>query len=220
MKTKRLIGNDIVDLKTSDALNFPQKTRFVKRVLCEGEQAFFFKNNQSIALFWSYWSAKEAVYRMIKKMDPTVSFSHRSYQVNFLETKRNPSVGYVTYEGLTFHVAFSTTPHWVHCIATSINNTQKIVSRISSNDEIKSDNISFCPEELQSVYSKESFLVRCLTKNMLKEVTGKDFEIQRPLLLKKFGPPEIWHNGKKCTDMDLSMSHDGSYCAGVILQSP
>lgn len=216
MNTKQLIGNDIVDLKTPDALHFPYKPRYIKRVLCEEEQLFFLSKNKSIDLFWSYWSAKEAVYRIIKKKDPNSFFSPHAYQVYFLEKTACPSAGSVTHKGLTYPVTFSRTNDWVHCIATTLNNTNQIITRISLNDEIESDDFSLCPEEMLSVHSKESFLVRCLSKDLLKDLTGKDFQIQRAPLLKKFAPPALWHNGKKCTDIDLSMSHDGSFCAAVI----
>ena len=213
---KQLIGNDIVDLDTSEAQSYPKNARYVKRVLCEGEQKSFFEQNNSTLLFWIFWSAKESVYKIIKKNEPNAIFSHRLYECKLSEVTAESASGFVTYMKKEYPVHFTITPEWVHCIASSLENNDQLVSITRLNSLIQFENISFSTEELPSIHSKESFLVRCLMKNLMTNITGEDFQIQRPQLIKKFAPPELWLKDNKCTDMDISMSHDGRYCAGVV----
>ena len=217
MNTKQFVGNDIVDLKTSDAINYPKNLRFVKRVLCEQEQQKFFTHSNSSILFWMFWAAKEAVYKIIKKINPKTTFSHRSFQVTLNEYNSETALGYVTYRDTRYFVSFTISKEWVHCVAISGNNFGKIVYQVKANHKILCDPASFSQSETDSMHSPESFLVRCLVKNIFKDQNGNDCEIRREPLLKKFGPPELWLDGKKKWDIDLSMSHDGNYCAGLIL---
>jgi phosphopantetheinyl transferase (holo-ACP synthase) len=217
LNLQHFIGNDIVDLNTFDAINYPKNLRFVKRVMCEEEQELLFRPGNPDTVFWLHWAAKEAVYKIVKKIEPHSIFSHQLFHLKRLEINHDTAKGYVRYKEQEYPVTFSLAQDWIHCIANTINYTGKIISIVKPNDEIEFRHWSIRSEELTSVHSKESLLVRCLVKNMLKNVTGKDFEILRPLLLKKFGPPELWLDGQKCRDMDLSMSHDGNYCAGIIL---
>lgn len=217
MNLKQLIGNDIVDLKTDDAISYPKNLRLVNRIMCEEEQESFYHLGGSNTMFWIHWAAKEAVFKIIKKLDQYSIFSHRLYQLKLLEVNTESAVGFVSYKAEVYPVTFSFNQYWVHCMATTIYETGHIISSVRPNTEIEFSQWSLKPQELASIHSKESLLVRCLVKNILKDLTGRNFEVQRPVLLKKFGPPELWINDKKCRDMDLSMSHDGNYCAGLIL---
>jgi phosphopantetheinyl transferase (holo-ACP synthase) len=210
---KHIIGNDLVDLNTPDAKNYPKKQRFIQRVLCDSEQEFYKGHQYYRTIFWILWSAKEAVYKIVKKFHQEAVFAHKLYvcEINFLSNEF--ASGFVTYNNLKYPVTFSITPNWVHCIATTSNHKGKIIFRIMANSEIKSTEIKFSEEELASIHSIESSLVRHLTKDILKKVTGKDFEIKRARLLKKFAPPELWLDQKRVPDIDISMSHDGKYCA-------
>jgi phosphopantetheine--protein transferase-like protein len=212
----QLVGNDIVDLNTSDAINYPKNLRFIKRVLCEQEQQDFFDHSNSSILFWKYWAAKEAVFKIIKKIDPNTTFAHRLFQVTLEKNTQSSASGYVTYRDTRYNIIFTLSPGWIHCVATNGNNFGKIVYQVIANNKITCDPNDFTADETASIFSPESFLVRRLVKNIFRAHNGTNCEIRRQPLLKKFGPPEIWINGEK-KDIDLSMSHDGNYCAGLIL---
>lgn len=217
MRMNHLVGNDIVDLKTLDALNYPKNLRFVRRVLCEQEQQVFFAHSNSIPLFWMFWAAKEAVFKIIKKIDPHATFSHRSFQVTIEWDNLETASGLVTYREEIHPVTFTITPEWVHCIATNGNHFGNIAYQVSANNEITCDPSDFTPDEMASIFSSESFLVRMLVKNIFRAHNGTNCEVRRRPLIKKFGPPEIWCQGEKKRDIDVSMSHDGNYCAALIL---
>lgn len=214
---KNYVGNDIVDLTTTDAINLSKSLRFIKRVLTEDEQCYFFSHGNSTTLFWIYWAAKEAVYKIIKKLAPDSIFSHQAYILSLQKFTEESGHGYVTYQKERFQVAFSITANLVHCIAAPISAVGHIVSEVKTHDKISHIHSAFSSRELCSVHSGESYLVRCLIKNMLKDITGNDYEIYRRSLPNHYGPPEVWLGGKKCDSLDISMSHDGNYCAGLIL---
>ena len=216
MNMKQFVGNDIVDLQTSDAINYPKNLRFVKRVLCEQELQDFFAHSNPSILFWMYWAAKEAVFKIIKKIDPKTTFSHRSFQVTLKENNLKAASGYVTHRDTRYSVTLMISQEWVHCVAVSGHNFGKIVYQVKANHNIPCDPGTFSQSETASIHSPESFLVRCLVKNIFKDHNGKNCEIRREPLFKKFGPPELWLDGEKKWDIDLSMSHDGNYCAGLI----
>jgi len=214
---KNYIGNDIVDLTTNDALTYPTNSRFVNRVLSKEEQIFFFNHANDIKIFWLHWSAKEAVYKIIKKIEPKTFFSYHAYVLTLQEVTSESAYGFVTYQDDKYPVAFSISTVLIHCVAAPMKAKGHLVSEVKAHDKISTLDISFSPRELSSIHSSESFLVRCLVKNMLKDVTGMDYEIYRRPLLQKFGPPEVWMSGMKCETLDISMSHDGNFCAGLIL---
>lgn len=214
---KNFIGNDIVDLTTADAINFPKSLRFVKRVLAEEELQFFKLHGSPVTLFWIHWSAKEAVYKVVKKIAPDSVFSHQAYVLTLDKLTDESGYGLVTYLDQKYKVAFTFTDKLVHCIATPIDASGHIISEVKMMDKISRRDHAFSNQELTSVHSGESFLVRCLLKNMLKDITGNEYQIYRRPLQKKYGPPEVWMEGKKCDSLDISMSHDGDYCAGLIL---
>lgn len=214
---KNFIGNDIVDLTTSDAINFSASLRFVKRVLTEEEYNYYILNGSSPTLFWIHWAAKESVFKIVKKISSDVNFSHQAFQLNLEYLSDESGHGVVTYKSNKYQVAFSISEKLVHCIACPEVVTGHIVSEVKALDKISRVESSFSNRELHSVHSGESFLVRCLLKNMLKDITGKDYEILRQPLPKNYGPPEVWLEGKRCESIDISMSHDGDYCAGLVL---
>lgn len=217
MKTKNYVGNDVVDLTTSDAINYPTNIRYVRRVLATDEWNYFHSHSRDVSIFWMHWAAKEAVYKIVKKLEPAAIFSHNSYVLTIQELFSESASGFVNYHNTRFQVTFTITPVYIHCIATSAGAKGLIVSQVQELDQITHVPSIMSERELISVHSGESYLVRCLIKNMLKNISGCDYEIYRQPLAKNYGPPEAWMEGALCRNVDISMSHDGNYCAGLIL---
>lgn len=203
------VGNDLVDLNSPEARLYASDTRFVARVLTDSEQEYYYQNYSPLT-FWMHWAAKEAVYKVIKKLEPDAVFSHRMFEFKPEEISETIANGTVLYKNVVHQVKFTITADWIHC-TTSTPGTKKILTLIRHNDKI--ENCDFSGIELGSIYSKESKLVRSLAKRLLKEHFKKDYEIRRPMLDRKFGPPEIWCEGKRVHELDLSLSHDHQYCA-------
>lgn len=210
---KNSVGNDLVDLSSADARTFSSNTRFIDRVLNEREKKFYLERSPSVALFWMHWAAKEAVYKFIKKESGQTVFSHRLFEFDLVTMEEKTAKGTITYKGCSYPVIISLNPDWVHC-TTSAPGTKEVLTLISHKNNIKS--CTFTGVELASIYSQESKLVRSLAKNLLKQNFDQEYEIRRPLIDRKFGPPEIWHNGQRVPGLDLSLSHDHEFCAVAI----
>lgn len=69
------IGNDIVDLNAKEPDLHP---RFVSRVFSPMERE---EIGQNIAKLWQYWSAKEASYKALKRINRNLIFSPRKFEV-------------------------------------------------------------------------------------------------------------------------------------------
>lgn len=79
-----MIGNDIVDLSDADCLPGSQHKRFDFRVFTTRERALLRASNNSNALRWSLWAAKEASYKLQRKRlwPAPLGFAHRQHEVS------------------------------------------------------------------------------------------------------------------------------------------
>ncbi len=78
-----MLGNDIVDLSDLETQPGAQHPRFDSRVFTREERARLDQSRDSHRLRWSYWAAKEATYKWLRKRDEDVIFSPRSMSVSF-----------------------------------------------------------------------------------------------------------------------------------------
>ncbi len=62
------IGNDLVDLRTSEP---PLHARYMSRVFTAQEQEAI---GDGLPMLWLHWAAKEAAYKAFKRIDSTLSF--------------------------------------------------------------------------------------------------------------------------------------------------
>ena len=78
-----MLGNDIVDLSDLETQPGVQHPRFDARVFTEEERARLTGHADPHRLRWSYWSAKEATYKWLRKQNESVIFSPRGMSVFF-----------------------------------------------------------------------------------------------------------------------------------------
>lgn len=214
----KFVGNDIVDLNTRDAKEFPLNPRYLKKALREDELIYLENIQSNSTTFWFLWAAKEAVYKVVKKEDQHALFSHKLFKVENLKIESEIPTAIVTYSLKKYYVEFKFNQEWVHCTCLPIEPNGKVYSIIKHQAEIECHNEYFNAEERKSIKTEESLKVRCLLKKTLKDLTGYQYEIRRISQLREFGPPELWMNGKPIQDFDISLSHDGNYCAVTIFQ--
>lgn len=212
-KLKTYVGNDIVDLKTSDALTFFQSEKYRKRVLREDELSSVLESKDPFIYFWIYWSIKEAAYKVAKKIDPTIVFSHKLFKVNILSMNENEGTSLVAFNQFNHFVKFEFNEDLVYSTCFPISNQQELISCFELNTKISYEEFTFNEEEKKSIHSIESLLVRCLAKKYFRDKGLPEFKIIRKEHYKKFLPPEIYDGSNKNEMIDISMSHDGRYCA-------
>ncbi len=226
---QQLIGNDIVDLTTSDALFKSQNQRFLKRVLGKDELTELKKHNnvkdQDIYL-WSCWAAKEAVYKVVKKKMPEIIFSHSRFVIknfNLLELiKKKYTHTYVQFQEDAYPIRLEISNDYIHCIALNFgdfSNKLKICWKVESNSKLESIDMLFSKEEEGSIYSTESRNVRKLAKTLLFQKGVKDAEVIRSTTAqRRLSPPKLFRNNDEIKGHDISLSHDGKYSScGFIL---
>jgi len=215
--TSLYVGNDIVDLTLKDNIGKSHDYRFLNRVFTASEQNFLNQSTNKDASLWKMWAAKEAAYKILKKCDPDLIFSHLKFVVTAQECQTR---GMVKHHDKVISVRWEENADWVHCIAHMQSEDcpyRHFVWQVSSLAEHVSSKIPFSSRESASIYSSASRSVRVQTKKLLQKLGLEQVEIVRELLKNKFGPPFIMDSGHKNEDCDISMSHDGNFVASAII---
>jgi phosphopantetheinyl transferase (holo-ACP synthase) len=77
-----MLGDDVVDLGDPEARPGAQHPRFDARVLAPSERAALAASAAPDRLRWVLWAAKEAAYKLARKLDPRAPFSPRRFVVS------------------------------------------------------------------------------------------------------------------------------------------
>jgi phosphopantetheinyl transferase (holo-ACP synthase) len=213
-----VIGNDIVDLRLSGNRGKSGDRRFLDRVCTPEEKAFIGEfADHSDRRLWVVWAAKEAAYKALAKRDAFIdavpvqyrTVFHRVVPIAEAATGRLLSFqGRVqTPAGEAFFQACSTVHH-VHCLA------------VAGGDALPAG-IEWCILDLPEGQDPSSWLRRAALEALARRL---GVPVQR-LAISRFpgprgkGPPRVLE-GSRLLDVDLSLSHDGSYGAYAFLEEP
>ncbi len=90
-----MIGNDVVDLRDRDARPETLHPRFDARVFSPAERLALERSEDPDRQRWRLWSAKEAAYKLARKLDPSSTFSPSRFEVELDRDSR----GTVCYRG-------------------------------------------------------------------------------------------------------------------------
>lgn len=213
------VGNDIVDLKTPEAMGKSSDIRFVQRILNPDEQKAVLSSDHADRFLWAFWAAKECAYKAVSKSFPEVSSAPRRYSVGFevgfevgLDSEKVSGVlsGIVNTPHGIVPVRVDFHEDYVHCIGIDqcSDDLEKIVFGLK---EIE-------PDKQPGSYSlseHESIMVRRLAKERIVSLFGRepdDIHIRRNKTSNGQGPPTVYYRGKK-DNIDISLSHDGRFAA-------
>ena len=108
-----LVGNDIVDLHDPDSQPEALHPRFDTRVFTPDEREALSASASRHSLRWTFWAAKESAYKVAKKLDPTVRFLPRDFEV-----RRTEGASVVVHETGSFDLRVERTDEWVRAVAT------------------------------------------------------------------------------------------------------
>jgi phosphopantetheinyl transferase (holo-ACP synthase) len=108
-----MVGNDVVDMGDREILEGPAHPRFDLRVFAPEERAAMRASGQQGRIRWLLWSAKEAAYKLARKLDPGVVFSPSRFVVE-LEASGD---GTVVHEGRRFAVRSAEAGKALHTLA-------------------------------------------------------------------------------------------------------
>ena len=74
-----MVGNDIVDLRDPESRSESLHPRFDTRVFSARERARIAASAEPERLRWKLWAAKEAVYKLVRKLVATTVFSPQRF---------------------------------------------------------------------------------------------------------------------------------------------
>jgi len=83
-----MVGDDLVDLGDPEVCSGAQHPRFDARVFAPAELAALAASPVAGRLRWILWAAKEAAYKLARKLDPGVAFSPSRFVVSLDATLR------------------------------------------------------------------------------------------------------------------------------------
>jgi phosphopantetheinyl transferase (holo-ACP synthase) len=219
------VGNDLVDLIEKENGDRPQNVRFVHRVLAAEERRPLDESSDKVTTFAILWSGKEAAYKILKKVDSSLLFSHSKFVVSINKGRKAPNQleGHVSYKEHQIPMSWEINPKWVHGLAHySLEGQTSEPSffswRLDTLDAFSPDDTNFTLQEKGSIHSHASSSVRMQAKKMLQNEGENSIELIRPMAGKKFGPPQIWQEGTQLEKWDISMSHDGSFVASALIR--
>ena len=152
---------------------------------------------------WAFWAAQEACFKVLQKVDSTLVFSPRHFEVE--GSPENSPSSLLHFQKKKLFVSWTSGQGWVHCLATwsdtCFSDTSTSQVRI---------------ETFDSNLFTESVAVRILAKQLLEDLGWHDVEFRR--VLREDSRP-LWpqaYCGSALLPVDISFSHDGKFIAVAI----
>ncbi len=191
-----MIGNDVVDLLDRDARPETLHPRFDARVFSPAERLALEQSEDPNRQRWRLWSAKEAAYKVARKLDASSTFSPSRFQV---ELDRD-ACGTVCYRGRRFAVRVLEQDGGLHALATweAAPDVELVhaLLRLPATSTLR-------PGEL----SRAARRLACERIAPRLGVAAADLEVR-----KRERIPELWL-GAEPLPVDLSLSHHGELVA-------
>ena len=199
-----LVGNDVVDLTLEGSVQKFQDRRFLERVFTWEERQIIHSADYPDVVLWGFWAAKEASFKLIKKLNDGVVFSPQNIVV-----QGNPETdptGQAILGPYVVAVTWTGGVGWVHALATQPTRSSNCLFRVESRPSQQNFEQSF----------SESAEVRALAQRLLAEIGWPSTRIERARRPDgRLQWPTVFA-GSTGLPVDVSLSHDGSYLAAAI----
>jgi phosphopantetheinyl transferase (holo-ACP synthase) len=187
-----MVGNDVVDLFDPAVVAGPRHPRFDARVFAPSEHRALRESAEPNPLRWVFWAAKEAAYKVAKKLDAAAVWSPLRFVVCF----ERGLEGAVEYKGLRIPVQVERDAERVHALATD---------QVESFARLRS-----CVARLESPAADASAAVRLLAREQLAPLLGARVE---QLEIARRGRIPVLRSAGHDAPFDLSLSHHGRFVA-------
>jgi phosphopantetheinyl transferase (holo-ACP synthase) len=187
-----MVGNDVVDLHARAVVAGPRHPRFDARVFAPSEHRALRESAEPNALRWTFWAAKEAAYKVAKKLDGATVWS----PLRFVVSLDGAGDGTVEHGGRRIPVRVDTDAERVHAVA---------IDRAEALPAVRA-RVAELPEE----GADPSAAVRRLAREELAPLLGAEpaaLEIARRERI-----PVLRLAGRDAP-FDLSLSHHGRFIA-------
>jgi phosphopantetheinyl transferase (holo-ACP synthase) len=187
-----MVGNDVVDLGDPEVQPGAQHPRFDARVFARCEREALGGSGAPHRLRWILWAAKEAAYKVARKLDPKLVFSPSRFRVRLDPNLR----GEVDVEGRSIAVRVDEDRLRLHAVA------HLDAAALSALRE----EVAFLPSGLGDASAAVRALATLGVADWL-EARPEDLHIRRvgrvPILFHRSDPAPV----------DLSLSHHGRFVA-------
>lgn len=214
MKTNMpFIGNDIVDF--SKIANKHLNRRFCQKVFNDFEISLIDRSDNPNKVLWLLWAAKETCFKYLKKEIPSLTFAPKLFSIsastNDLSILQNQTATAIfSYKNIQIPVLWN-----------MINDTCcHCVTRISNQEWPHIKTLIKVTKFQKALGTSPSQQLRQLVCNQLSSITNNNYQIERLPInnngLQELSPPRLISNGFEVPDIDISLSHDGSYLAAYI----
>jgi hypothetical protein len=205
-----MLGNDVVDLLDTDSRPESYRPRFDARVFAESERRAIARDVRTLSRRWAHWGAKEAAYKLARRIEPGFVFQPKRLVVEFEPVSRtagrrlercgrlelSPAAGWEAPETLILEIRSFETPERVHVIALPAGADWGAVDA----DAVELDPIDADPSEAVRVLAKRA-VARSLAVPEARLAIGRRRRI-----------PTIELDGVE-TSLSLSLSHHGRWVA-------
>ncbi len=198
-----MVGNDVVDLRDSDARSDSLHPRFDARVFTPAERLALERSEDATRQRWRLWSAKEAAYKVARKLDASSTFSPSRFEVELDGDAR----GTVCYRGRRFAVRVLEQDGGLHALATP---EAALDTELVHAFERLPAGARLLPREL----GRAARRLACERIAPRLGVAAADLEVR-----KRERIPELWLADEPLP-VDLSLSHHGELVAFACALKP
>jgi hypothetical protein len=184
-----VVGNDVVDLLDPESDARTLHPRWDARVFNSAERRQLASHAESSSLRWKLWAAKEAAYKLVRKLDARIVFSPPKFEVELLSEGR----GTVSFGSMRLPVRLMDAVDGIHAIAREPSDAEQTI--IAGHRRISVDDAAAPGRE-----------ARKLAVTQIAAALGaepSEFEVRRERRI-----PKLWRGDRPC-DLDLSLSHHG-----------
>jgi phosphopantetheinyl transferase (holo-ACP synthase) len=187
-----MVGNDVVDLRDRSVAAGPRHPRFDARVFAPSEHRALRECDAANPLRWAFWAAKEAAYKVAKKLDDAAIWS----PVRFVVHIDASGSGRVEHEGRDISVRVEKDAERVHAVASDTSGSlARVRARVA---------------ELPAADANPSAAVRALACEDLAGLLDRPAEL---LEITRRGRIPVLRVSGEDASLDLSLSHHGRFVA-------
>jgi phosphopantetheinyl transferase (holo-ACP synthase) len=187
-----MVGNDVVDLCDRSVAEGPRHPRFDARVFAPSEHRALRESPEPNPLRWAFWAAKEAAYKVAKKLDDAAVWSPLRFVVCF----ERGLEGAVEYADRRIPVQVERDAERVHALASD---------RPESFARLRSGVARF-----EGSAAEASAAVRALAREQLAPLLGVPAD---QLEIASRGRIPVLRMAGRDAPYDLSLSHHGRFVA-------
>lgn len=187
-----MVGNDVVDLRARAVVAGPRHPRFDARVFAPSEHRALREAAEPNALRWTLWAAKEAAYKVAKKLDDATVWS----PLRFVVSLEGACGGTVEHAGRRIPVRVEADAERVHAVA---------IDRAEAMAAVRSG-----VAELPAEGGDASAAVRTLAREKLAPLLGA---APAALEFARQGRIPLLRLAGRAAPFDVSLSHHGRFVA-------